>query len=112
MGHETQATSVAPPKRAALLGILVLISVAMYTVVMLYTTWLRWKRSAFVDAILYPAFVCAVPLVAYITMAVQKIRSSSGEGPGDQPKSVSRRVQSIEASVAPRLCQSFVEEVQ
>ncbi len=62
-------------KRAALLGILVLIAVAIYGVVLFYTSWMNWQRSQLVDALIYPAFVGSVPLVAHIAMVVQKLRT-------------------------------------
>ena len=64
------------PKRAALLGILVLIAVTVYSVAVLYTSWMHWRRSPLVDALIYPAFVGSVPLVAHIVMVLQKIRAN------------------------------------
>tara|TARA_R110002167_G_scaffold188552_1_gene390578 strand:+ start:271 stop:630 length:360 start_codon:yes stop_codon:yes gene_type:complete len=45
------------PKRVALLGILVLIAVTVYSVAVVYTILLHWRRSPLVDVLLYPTFV-------------------------------------------------------
>ena len=64
------------PKRAALLGILVLIAVAVYSFVILNTTWMQWRRSPFVDALIYPAFVGSVPLLAFSAMVMRKAQAN------------------------------------